>query len=153
VSVAKTALAVTGGALVGAGVTWWFMRKGCLLFGQTANPTASIESAVQTHVRQLRRYAFAASQDKSPIVGLTHASYSLILLDTLEELVGRDAVKKAGYNPIKLREFITKLQDQHAEALKKCDVHLQTVLAIERAEGSPLPGFVVAGAGAAPRGA
>lgn len=101
-------------------------------------------------VRQLRRYAFAALQDKSPIVGLTHASYALVLLDTLEEMVGRDTITKAGYNPASVRELITKLQDKHAAALNGCDPFLTQVLAAEKAQGV-LPGFVLAGG--APLGA
>ncbi len=77
-----------------------------------------------------------------------------MLLDTLEEVVGRDAIAATGINPAKVREFITKYQDKHAEALQKCDPHLQAVLALEREAGNPIPGFVVAGADcAAPRGA
>jgi hypothetical protein len=116
-----------------------------------ALPAAGLANALATHVRQIRRYAFAASQDRSPIVGITHASYALVLLDTLEEIVGRDAIAKAGYDAGKLRKFITDLQDGHAKVLEKCDSYMQNVLAIERAEGGPTtPGLV---AGGAPLGA
>jgi hypothetical protein len=147
---------------VGAGVTYMVMNKldwfkslfsfsgGSL--GAT-DAKAMMSNAVGVHVRQIRRYAFAASQDQSPIVGLTHASYALVLLDTLEELIGKDAIRKAGYDPEKVRKFITEQQDRHAESMQKCDPHLQRVLEIERSEGSQIPGFVVAGAFAAPRGA
>jgi len=139
----KTALCVTGGAVAGAGLVYLITRK-TGTFGDT--PPIPPE-AMATYVRQIRRYAFASSQDQSPIVGLTHASYALILLETAEEIVGRDKIRASGVDVTKLRQFIAKLQDKHAEALKKCDVHLQQVLAIERGEGLPeLPGHVVAGA-------
>ena len=159
----KTALCAVGGGLLGAGLVWGVLKlkdRGVFrlagadagaLPGLPAKGTAAGAAAV--HIRQIRRYAFAASQDQSPVVGITHASYALVLLDTLEELVGRDMIKKAGYDPEKIRKFITELQDAHAERLQSCDTHLQEVLAIERAETSPTPGFVVAGWGAAPRGA
>lgn len=149
----KTALIVAGGAALGAGVVYAATRAiGAL--GQAALPE-TIKHAAAVHIRQIRRYAFAASQDQSPVVGLTHASYALVLLDTLEEVAGREAVAKSGVDPKKLRAFITEQQDKHAEVLKKCDPHLQRVLAIERGEGGQPPGFVVAGAGwgPAPRGA
>lgn len=85
--------------------------------------------------RQMRRYAFAASQDKSPIVGLTHASYSLIALDILEEAVGRDRLLALGCDPAMVRNVVTKLQDGHAKKLEGCDVYLSSVLAMERGAG------------------
>jgi hypothetical protein len=142
--VLKTALCVAGGAAAGAGIVYLVTRK-TSIFGDVPPPIPP--AAIATYVRQIRRYAFASSQDKSPIVGLTHASYALILLETAEEIVGRDKVRASGVDVTKLRQFIAKLQDMHAEALKKCDTHLQQVLAIERGEGLPeLPGHVVAGA-------
>jgi hypothetical protein len=97
-------------------------------------------------VRQMRRYAFAASQDKSPIVGITHASYALIALDIIEEAVGRDAIKAKGYDPAKLRAFITGLQDMHAKRLEACDPYLVQTLAMERGDpNGQLPGQVFAG--------
>lgn len=148
------ALCALAGGAAGAGATWLYLRKikpimGMLTGGMLG--TAGIDPAV--HIRQIRRYAFAASQDKSPVVGLTHASYALILLDTLEESAGQQAVSATGVDPKKVRAFITKLQDMHAENLKACDSHLTSILALERGEGMQIPGFVVAGAGGAPRGA
>lgn len=97
-------------------------------------------------VRQMRRYAFAASQDKSPIVGLTHASYALIALDIIEEAVGREAIVAKGYDPVKLRAFITGLQDMHAKKLEACDSYLVQTLAMERGDpNGQLPGQVFAG--------
>ena len=151
------ALCAIGGGLLGAGVVYGVIRArraglfSGFPFGAAASPPSKDSAGV--HIRQIRRYAFAASQDKSPVVGLTHASYALVLLDTLEEVVGRDAISKAGYDASKIRAFITALQDMHAENLKPCDSHLQNVLAIERGEGGQIPGFVVAGWGGAPRGA
>lgn len=139
--------ALTGATIAAAGTVFFVRHRGQLsgvVLG-TPSPTQAIAGALATHIRHIRRYAFASSQDKSPIVGLTHASYALVLLDTAQELVGTDTIKRAGYDPNKLRAFITKLQDLHAENLKKCDLHLQEVLAIERAEGgAQTPGFVVA---------
>jgi len=101
-------------------------------------------------VRQIKRYTFAAMQDQSPIVGLTHASYALILMDTLEEMVGREAIKAAGYDPVAVRQLITQLQDQHAERLRACDPYIARVLELEKkVDGSggaaALPGFVMNG--------
>jgi hypothetical protein len=159
---AATALALLGGAAIGAGVTVWFVRKKLNPFAgvfgageakRLPGEDSAVASAAAVHIRQIRRYAFAASQDRSPVVGLTHASYALILLDTLEEVAGRDAIARTGYDVKKIRAFITKLQDMHAEALQKCDPHLQAVLKVERGEKVQEPGFVVAGWGPAPRGA
>lgn len=113
------------------------------LVGGGGNPAIAI--------RQLRRYTFASMQDQSPIVGITHASYALMALDLLEETVGRDAIKSAGYDPTQVRALVTKLQDMHAEKLRACDPYLAQVLNLERKEGSALPGFVFAGG--APTGA
>ena len=102
--------------------------------------------------RQMRRYAFAASQDKSPIVGLTHASYALIGLDILEEAVGRDKLTAAGVDCEKARVMITALQDKHAKALEACDPYLTQALMVERGDGMQSSGASFAGYGA-PTGA
>lgn len=94
----------------------------------------------QIAFRQMRRYAFAASQDKSPIVGLTHASYSLIALDILEEAVGRDRLLAIGCDPVKVRTLVTKLQDMHAKQLEACDPFLAQALAMERGDSAVLHG-------------
>ncbi len=96
-------------------------------------------------VRQLRRYAFAAMQDQSPVVGITHASYALILLDTLEEMAGRAAIERAGYNVTAMRTAITACQDAHAKKLQACDTYMAQAMGVERG--------IMMGAGAAPRGA
>lgn len=84
--------------------------------------------------RQMRRYAFAASQDKSPIVGLTHASYALVALDIVEEAVGRDKLMAIGCDAAKVRVLITALQDGHAKKLEACDSYLASALSMERGE-------------------
>lgn len=133
-----------GGIAVG-GVAVYYGLKAVRPFFMAGPAEDALKNAVAVHVRQIRRYAFASSQDMSPIVGLTHASYALVLLDTLEELIGQDAVRKAGYDPKKIRAFITTNQDKHAEKMKSCDRHLQDVLAIERADpNGQMPGFVLA---------
>lgn len=139
-----------GGALLGGGATYLITRA---VRGGALGAAGDNKNAAAVAMRQIRRYAFASSQDKSPVVGITHASYALVLLDTLEEVAGRDNLKKSGVDPTKLRAFITANQDRHAEALRQCDPYLQEVLRLEREAGDQLPGFVVAGAGAAPRGA
>lgn len=129
----------------------WLVARKTGALGAAGPLPDEVKNALATHVRQIRRYAFAAAQDKSPIVGLTHASYALILLETLEEIVGRDKLKSGSIDVVKLKTFITKLQDRHAEALQSRDPFLQQVLAVERGEGLPeLPGHVLA---AAPTGA
>lgn len=170
---AKTAFIFLGSAALGAGgmYAWvkratiknWFVKRAAAtavqqavhdsLFGQglTALPEGA-DPAIA--IRQIRRYAFAAAQDQSPIVGLTHASYALVLLDTLEEMIGRDAARTlSGVDPARLRLFITQLQDAHAKKLQGCDPYMQQILALEQREGRAIPGFVIAGAGAAPMGA
>jgi hypothetical protein len=148
-------ISAVGGGVLGAALVYGVLRaKKAGLFSGAAAPT---KDAAGVHVRQIRRYAFAASQDTSPVVGLTHASYALILLDTLEEIVGKEAIKKAGYDPNQIRAFITGEQDRHAQALSGCDGHLQDMLAIERGEGHVEPGIVSGSfwdaVSAAPRGA
>ena len=138
----KVLFCLAAGAALGAGGYYYLRKKTAGLLGEATVPIQSIG----VHLRQIRRYAFASSQDISPIVGITHASYALVLLDTLEEVVGRDNAKRAGIDAAKLRAFITGLQDQHAEKLKSCDPHLQKILDLERREGMQVPGFVVAGA-------
>lgn len=125
--------------------------RGIVGLGALLAPLANADGALGLHLRQIRLDALAAAGAKSPITGLRHASYALILLDTIEEVMGRDAVSKFGVDAKKLRAAVTKLQDLHAERVKKCDAHLQKILEIERREGMQIPGFVVAGA--APRGA
>lgn len=137
-------LAFFAGAALGVGGYYAVRRVSGGLLGAASD---AIKNAVDVHARQIQRYAFAASQDISPTVGITHASYALILLDTLEELIGRDSVKQAGMSPEKLRKFITDLQDQHAKKLQACDAHLQMILALAKREGINIQG------GSAPRGA
>lgn len=119
-------------------LTAHFQGAGATVALPDANPAAI--------VRQLRRYAFAAMQDQSPVVGITHASYALILLDTLEEMAGRTAIERAGYNVTAMRTAITKCQDDHAKKLQACDTYMAQAMGVER-------GLLMGGAGAAPRGA
>jgi hypothetical protein len=142
------------GAAIGAlGVLVWFKRgwiverfhRAASVFrGPGDGSLPSLDAGAGAAIRHIRRYAFAASQDKSPVVGLTHASYALMCLDLLEETVGRSAIAAAGYDPTKIRSFITALQDKHGEALRSCDPFMHSVLEMERGEGKQLPGFVPA---------
>ena len=153
---------VAGAAVGVVGLILWrnrgwvaglFRRAAGALSGFDNDPTMTVggrgDPAIA--IRQLRRYAFAAMQDQSPIVGLTHASYAMMALDLLEEVAGRETIKAASYDPMEVRKLITGLQDKHAEALRKCDPYISRVLDLERREGGQLPGFVMAGA--APMGA
>lgn len=97
-----------------------------------------------TAVRHIQRYTFAAMQDQSPIVGLTHASYALNGLDMLEEIGGGDAVRAAGFEPRDVRALISSLQDRHAKRLHMADPYITQVLGLQA--GFALPG-------AAPNGA
>jgi len=117
--------------------------------------TLPVSSDPTIAFRQMRRYAFAAAQDKSPIVGLTHASYALVALEILEEAVGREGLASAGCDSTKMRKLITGLQDSHAKRLESCDGFLSAALATERGEGGPdVPGHVFADAEySAPTGA
>jgi hypothetical protein len=148
------------GALVGAGglLLWYkrgwvislFRRIGSHFHG--ADDAAVRLGAAENAVRHIRRYTFAAMQDQSPIVGLTHASYALMGLDLLEETVGREGIQAlSGYDPTKVRSIITKLQDKHAEALRGADPYISEVLGLERREPAQLPGFALMGP--APMGA
>lgn len=161
------------GVIVGlVGAFLWNRRLGVLAFGRRLlHPTTWFQGAAMALAdatgiempsadpsiafRQMRRYAFAASQDKSPIVGITHASYAMIALDILEEAIGRDRLIAAGVNPMSMRKIITGLQDMHAKALEACDPYLSAVLRMERREpGGAVPGHVFAGSEySAPTGA
>ena len=105
---------------------------------------SGMQGAAETAVRHIQRYTFAAMQDQSPIVGLTHASYALNGLDMLEEIGGGAAVQAAGFNPRDVRALISKLQDQHAKRLHMADPYITQVLGLQA--GFALPG-------AAPNGA
>src|SRR4051812_19875841 len=148
---------LTGTAVGAIGLLAWYKRGWIVgLFrrmrhpfsGAFADPLAALPAGDPgVALRQIRRYAFAASQDQSPIVGLTHASYALVLLDTTEEMIGRDKLRLlSGLDPAKVRAFITQQQDRHATALHGCDPYLTTMLAVERGEGAgrALPGIVPA---------
>jgi len=149
------------GAVIGAGGMYLATRKigpfGPLLKGFGGSEMPDLKNALGVHVRQIRRYAFASSQDRSPIVGLTHASYALILLETLEEIVGTEAISRAGYDPRKLKKFIVGLQDMHAKQLEAQDPFLTAMLNIERGESPDVAPGVVSGSEdspwAAPTGA
>jgi hypothetical protein len=121
------------GAAIGGGAAYLAMGG----WKKLAMKAAGLGDAgdVSAHMRQIRRYAFAASQDKSPVVGLTHASYSLVLLDTLEEVVGREALVASGIDPRKLRSFIAAQQDRHAAALQSADPYMKAILELEAREG------------------
>lgn len=87
------------------------------------------EPVVDASVRQIHRYAYASSQDTSPIIGLTHASYALILLETLQAVVGKEAIAQAGQmSAEELLTKITSLQDKHARALSPCDPQIKKFL-------------------------
>lgn len=147
------------GALVGVGglLIWykrgWFVslfQRAASHFHGGGGP--QFGDAPANAIRHIRRYTFAAMQDQSPIVGLTHASYALMGLDLLEETVGREAVQTlSGYDPAKVRAVITKLQDKHAEALRGADPYISEVLGLQRRDPAQLPGFAMAGP--APMGA
>jgi len=83
-------------------------------------------------MRQLRRYGFAAAQDQSPVVGLTHASYALICADILEETLGREKLMALGCDIARIRPMVAKLQDMHAQKLAACDSYLAQALATEQ---------------------
>ncbi len=142
-------------------LVWWkrgaimgfFRRVAMHGFGAGSVPGLPATADPNICVRQIKRYTFAAMQDQSPIVGLTHASYALILMDTLEEMVGRQAIQAAGYDPVAVRQLITELQDQHVKRLEACDPFLGRVLALEKKGGAALPGFVMNDAMGAPTGA
>jgi hypothetical protein len=97
-------------------------------------------------VRHIQRYTFAAMQDQSPIVGLTHASYALNGLDMLEEAGGGEAIQAAGFDPTKVRALISALQDKHARRLHAADPYITQVIGMREETA-------FAEAGAAPNGA
>lgn len=151
------------GAAVGVGgfLVWrnrgWFIA----LFRRLRHPlsgfgderTAALlpgGAGVAVAFRQMRRYAFAAAQDRSPTVGITHASYALNSLELLEEVLGRATLEQVtGCNVAMMRTLITQLQDQHAKQLQACDPFLTAALALERQGGpSAFADSLVAPAGA-----
>ena len=130
------------GAVVGVGglLLWWKRHAIVALFHKMRHPLsglghmrAQVAGNPAVAIRHLKRYTFAALQDQSPIVGLTHASYAMMALDLLEEVAGRDAIKAQGYDAAEIRELVTALQDKHAERLKSCDQYIQKVLGLHGA--------------------
>ena len=102
-----------------------------------------LAGAAGVAVRHIQRYTFAAMQDQSPIVGLTHASYALNGLDMLEEAGGGEAVRMMGFSPSKVRALISAIQDRHAKALHAADPYITQVLGMRE-------GLEFADAGLAP---
>lgn len=133
-----------------AGLVLWWKRawvKG--LFARMHNPLHGLGSvtmggAAGRAVEHIRRYTFASMQDQSPIVGLTHASYALSGLDLLEETAGPEVMASSGFDPNKVRDLITKLQNTHALKLHHADPYITQVLGMQA-------GFALAGP--APNGA
>jgi hypothetical protein len=103
--------------------------------------TPTGNSYVDACARHAQRYAFASLQDRSPIAGLTHASYAMTGLDLLEEAVGTDGARRTGIDIVKVRPLVAKLQDYHARVLRSCDPYLDTAL------------ILTGGSGVAPNGA
>lgn len=154
----KGGLALASGIAIGLGAAAAFVNRGKIVgmfHGAGVNPAASLtENAADVAVRQIRRFSFAASQDLSPVVGLTHANYAFALLEALEEAIGRERLKSlTSTDPVALKQFIVALQDRHAKALEGRDPFLQRVLEMERQSGGSLPGINMAdGFGPAPHG-
>ena len=96
---------------------------------------AGLAGPAAVAVRHIQRYAFAAMQDQSPIVGLTHASYALNGLDMLEEAGGSEAIRAAGFEPSKVRALLSALQDKHAKRLHAADPYITQVLGMREDEG------------------
>src|SRR5262249_59333339 len=120
--------------------------------GADGPPLAWGRSDAMRAARQMKRYPAASMQDQSPIIGLTHASYAMAFMDFLEESVGREAIKTAGFDPLEIRRIITGLQDQHAERLRACDPFITKVLELEKS-GGRVPRVLADGAAAGPAGA
>lgn len=151
------------GAVIGVGliVAWSNRGRIAALFRRLRHPLSGFGSAeaaallpggagVAVAFRQMRRYAFAAAQDRSPTVGITHASYALNSLELLEEVLGRATLEQAtGCDVAQMRALITRLQDTHAKQLQKCDPYLSAALALEKQGGpSAFADALVAPAGA-----
>lgn len=126
---------------------WWRRAWVKSLFARMRNPLhgfgdlpvgVELSGAAGRAVEHIRRYTFASMQDQSPIVGLTHASYALSGLDLLEETVGPEVIVAAGFNPNKVRDLITKLQNTHALKLHHADPYITQVLGMQA-------GFALAG--------
>lgn len=122
---------------------WWRRAWVKSLFARMHNPLhglgeVEMSGGAGRAVEHIRRYTFASMQDQSPIVGLTHASYALSGLDLLEETVGGGAIEAAGFNPNKVRDLITRLQNQHALKLHHADPYITQVIGMQA-------GFALAG--------
>lgn len=148
----------TGVAVGALGLLVWWKRGAILgMFRRALHPMSGPlglegnDDGMPAPVRHMRRYAFAATQDQSPIAGLTHASYAMMALDLIEETAGREAISRAGYNPQRVRAFVAALQDRHAEKLKGRDPYISKILEMEREEQAAPAGFLMTGA--APMGA
>lgn len=134
-------------------VAWWqrgriralFHRIGHLAGLPPAGLMADIKPSGNAYVdacaRHAQRYAFASLQDKSPVAGLTHASYAMTGLDLLEEAAGTDGAKHIGIDIVAVRPLVAKLQDYHASRLRECDPYLAAAL------------LFTGGSGVAPNGA
>jgi hypothetical protein len=90
---------------------------------------------VDACARHAQRYAFASLQDRSPVAGLTHASYAMTGLDLLEEAAGTDGAKRIGIDIVAIRPLVAKLQDYHARALRECDPFLEAALRLTGGSG------------------
>lgn len=126
---------LTGAAVGAVGMIVWWKRGVIAAFFRriTAHFHGALDADMPSALRQLRRYTFASMQDQSPIVGLTHASYAMSLLDVLEALPGGAAALSIDAGTT--RRLIAALQDRHSAKLKNCDSYV----AAETVEVIPPP--------------
>ena len=84
---------------------------------------------IETLVRQSSRYAFAASQDESPLVAVLHANYAAGYLWALKDIVNEKTIDSyLGANKLKeLDNYITEVQDNATkEATRACPAFIGT---------------------------
>jgi hypothetical protein len=135
---------ILGGVALGGGLVYVIVRR---LYGARTAQAASLPALtaipapaltgvdeIGIHWQRIQRYTFAASRDTSPTIGLTHASYALALLDTLNDVVGEEALVARGINYQRTRAQIAALQDKYAAQVSRNDPQLSRVLAAAQEE-------------------
>lgn len=79
-----------------------------MAFTQMVHP-----DAIKMAVRQIKRWIFAAKQDRHPGIAFLHASYAVGDLDMLRQVVSDNIViNVTGMSPFELHREATQLQDK-----------------------------------------
>lgn len=75
--------------------------------------------AIKMAVRQIKRWIFAAKQDRHPGIAFLHASYAVGDLDMLRQVVSDNVViDVTRINPFELHKEATQLQDEAQDKME-----------------------------------